>query len=220
MEAALFCTLRSASPPDQPPPTHYAGATNNSSKIGSLAKMFEQENGDGRPSSPSKTLNEVDMIQAISHLSFLAERLLDNAARLLTLPSLITFLTFLCRASCEQQVAHSKGTAGSKESVAGFHIRRFTSLLLAVCSKSQRPLLHLLRAWATVSQHLVEVSGTSIAHSINHLLKGVLIATEVVGVLREQRVIAAYALSLPITVPQYCVIPRHDFEFYADCLLQ
>ena len=160
LEASLFSTLRSATPPEKPVPCSYSGSAENSEtgRIGSLAKLLELEDSSVSSSSPLETLSEKSMVRAITHLSFLAERLLDNAVRLLSLPSLITFLNYLCRASVDQQSAISKYGGGcGKEVVAGLHIRRFTPLLLVTCSKSQRPLLHLLRVWATVSQHLGEV---------------------------------------------------------------
>ncbi|XP_065184145.1 brefeldin A-inhibited guanine nucleotide-exchange protein 3-like [Sycon ciliatum] len=155
LEASLFTIL---SPSDVNQQLRSA-QQNESGKSNSLANILRRDTGsssssnDNGPTSPAELLSESSMIQAISHLSALADRLFMNAAHLLPLPALITFLQYLSRASQEQLATRSKS---GKDPTAGLLLRRYTPLLLAVCGKSQRPLAHLLQAWNSVSQHLIE----------------------------------------------------------------
>jgi len=93
-------------------------------------------------------------------------RLYEDAAHKLNMSALVGFLTELCASSQRQLTSLSSSTIHSSN---GLHVE-YESLpqnallifrlgdIMSKCVRSDRPLLHIMRAWNVVSPHLIEVN--------------------------------------------------------------
>lgn len=114
----------------------------------------------------SRVLNPNDACRAIYALSTSVDRLFEHAANTLSSNAMVSMLESLAEAStvqleksstgaltCDAQaVIHGNGALSSN-----LHFCRMVDMLLRCTRDGKRPLLHLMRAWATFSKHFVKV---------------------------------------------------------------
>ena len=88
-------------------------------------------------------------------------RFYEDAANKLNMKSLVGFLTELCKCSQAQlakhrSMCHSILNPELSQPKNAMHLYRLGDVLLK-CLHGGRPLMHIMRAWAVVAPHLVEV---------------------------------------------------------------
>lgn len=94
----------------------------------------------------------------------LSFRLFDEAANNLNMTALMGFLSSLCEASKHQLVKLSRKMLETEDHpvehpvlpVNSLHLYRLQNVLMKVAN-SDRPLIHIIKAWSMVSAYLVEV---------------------------------------------------------------
>ena len=130
----------------------------------------DSENGSEHASSNGGLLTPADASRAIYALSAAVDRLFEHAANTLHLQGLLSFLHALVHASktqlfgtsVEKPAASSGGipsnTSGhSPPYSTTLHLYRLADVMLRSARNTSRPLLHLMRAWAVIAPHFVEV---------------------------------------------------------------
>ena len=129
------------------------------------------ENGSEHPASNGGLLTPADASRAIYALSAAVDRLFEHAANTLHLEGLLSFLEALVYASKTQlfgsvvdKNSNSPGggtPASSNGQTPSFsttlHLYRLADVILRSARNTSRPLLHLMRAWAVIAPHFVEV---------------------------------------------------------------
>ncbi|KAL3881297.1 hypothetical protein ACJMK2_027752 [Sinanodonta woodiana] len=131
-----------------------------------LIRQSRVESGWDRSISGGGVLNSTQASQAVCELSQAVDRLFEDAANNLNMKALLAFLVELCEASKQQLHKISKKIQEEEElpfaephlPVNSLHLFRLQHVLMKIVH-SDRPLIHLLRAWITVSLHLVEAAG-------------------------------------------------------------
>ncbi|KAK3577451.1 hypothetical protein CHS0354_032302 [Potamilus streckersoni] len=131
-----------------------------------LIRQSRVESGWDRSISGGGVLNSTQASQAVCELSQAVDRLFEDAANILNMQALLAFLVELCEASKQQLHKISKKIQEEEElpfaephlPVNSLHLYRLQHVLMKIVH-SDRPLIHLLRAWITVSLHLVEAAG-------------------------------------------------------------
>lgn len=129
------------------------------------------ENGSEHPASNGGLLTPADASRAIYALSAAVDRLFEHAANTLHLEGLLSFLEALVYASKTQLFgsvvdkssnlpgrgapASSNGQTPSFSTT--LHLYRLADVILRSARNTSRPLLHLMRAWAVIAPHFVEV---------------------------------------------------------------
>ena len=106
-------------------------------------------------------------------------RLYEDAAHKLNMKSLLNFLSELCRCSSLQLSSFNRKTSTPSNGASDYstlptnalHLYRLGDIM-SKCVGSDRPLLHIMRAWSVVSQHLVEVRTLFLWHMIESLVFG------------------------------------------------
>lgn len=137
---------------------------------GSGVVRQNSETGSEHSSSDSGLLPPADASRAIYALSAAVDRLFEHAANTLHLEGLLSFLEALVHASRTQlfgsavdKGANSPGGAPSNSQTPSYsttlHLYRLADVILRSARNTSRPLLHLMRAWAVISPHFVEVRG-------------------------------------------------------------
>lgn len=127
------------------------------------------ETGSEHAPSNSGLLTPADASRAIYALSAAVDRLFEHAANTLHLEGLLSFLEALVYASKTQLFGsvidkgtnspgggHGNGQTPSYSTT--LHLYRLADVILRSARNTSRPLLHLMRAWAVISPHFVEVS--------------------------------------------------------------
>ena len=134
--------------------------------------MIQQNSGGGLDNTPSNNglLTPADASRAIYALSAAVDRLFEHAANTLHLEGLLSFLEALVFASKSQLYGSVDKGTNSPGGVSGnnqspsysttLHLYRLADVILRSARNTSRPLLHLMRAWAVISPHFVEVSGS------------------------------------------------------------
>ena len=134
------------------------------SSDGSASDIVRQHH-DSTPDT-TQVLSSSDASRAIYALSTSVDRLFEHAANTLSSDAMVSMLDSLAEASTDQleksstnllsydhqTVTHSNGPLSSN-----LHFCRMVDMLLRCTRDGKRPLLHLMRAWATVSKHFVKV---------------------------------------------------------------
>ncbi|XP_060566710.1 brefeldin A-inhibited guanine nucleotide-exchange protein 3-like isoform X2 [Ruditapes philippinarum] len=124
------------------------------------------ESGWDRSISGGGMLNSVQASQALCGLSQQVDRLFEEAANNLNMTSLTAFLSSLCESS-KHQLHKITRTIMEEEEYPGehhnlpvnsLHLYRLQNVLMKVVH-SDRPLIHLIKAWSVVSSYLVESAG-------------------------------------------------------------
>lgn len=129
------------------------------------------ENGSDHAPSNGGLLTPADASRAIYALSAAVDRLFEHAANTLHLEGLLSFLEALVYASKTQlfgsvvdKSSNSPGggvPASSNGQTPSFsttlHLYRLADVILRSARNTNRPLLHLMRAWAVIAPHFVEV---------------------------------------------------------------
>ena len=129
------------------------------------------ENGSDHAPSNGGLLTPADASRAIYALSAAVDRLFEHAANTLHLEGLLSFLEALVYASKTQlfgtvvdRSSNSPGggvpasTNGQTPSFSTtLHLYRLADVILRSAHNTSRPLLHLMRAWAVIAPHFVEV---------------------------------------------------------------
>lgn len=119
----------------------------------------------------TRVLNPNDASRAIYALSTSVDRLFEHAANTLSSDAMVAMLESLAEASTDQlekssaapltydaqAVMHGNGPLSSN-----LHFCRMVDMLLRCTRDGKRPLLYLMRAWATVSNHFVKVRKLSV----------------------------------------------------------
>ena len=134
------------------------------------------EAGSEHAASNSGLLTPADASRAIYALSAAVDRLFEHAANTLHLEGLLSFLEALVYASKTQLFGSVEKGTNSPGGVSGnshtpsysttLHLYRLADVILRSARNTSRPLLHLMRAWAVISPHFVEVS-TSFCRGVN-----------------------------------------------------
>mgnify|MGYP000160938164 FL=1 len=104
--------------------------------------------------------------------SIMCSRLFEEAANNLNMEALMGFLSSLCEASKHQLVKMSRKLIETEEHlvehplmpVNSLHLYRLQNVLMKVAN-SERPLIHIIKAWSMVSSYLVEVGTIQITRS-------------------------------------------------------
>lgn len=134
--------------------------------------IIQQNSGGGLDNTPSNNglLTPADASRAIYALSAAVDRLFEHAANTLHLEGLLSFLEALVFASKSQLYGSVDKGTNSPGGVSGnnqspsysttLHLYRLADVILRSARNTSRPLLHLMRAWAVISPHFVEVSGS------------------------------------------------------------
>ena len=134
------------------------------SSDGSASDIVRQHH-DSTPDT-TQVLNPTDAARAIYALSTSVDRLFEHAANTLSSDAMVAMLESLAEASTNQLEKSSTGmltydpqgvTHGNGPLSSNLHFCRMVDMLLRCTRDGKRPLLHLTRAWATVSKHFVKV---------------------------------------------------------------
>lgn len=131
--------------------------------------------------SNSGLLTPGDASRAIYALSAAVDRLFEHAANTLHLEGLLSFLDALVHASRTQLFGavadkgpSSPGGFSGSSLIPSYsttlHLYRLADVILRSARNTNRPLLHLMRAWTVISPHFVEVLGTIYAFLVNKTL--------------------------------------------------
>lgn len=135
---------------------------------GSGVARQNSETGSEHAPSNSGLLTASDASRAIYALSAAVDRLFEHAANTLHLEGLLSFVEALVHASSTQLFGSlSERGTNSPGGISGnsqtpshsttLHLYRLADVILRSARNSSRPLLHLMRAWAVISPHFVEV---------------------------------------------------------------
>ena len=138
------------------------------------------ETGSEHESSNSGLLTPTDASRAIYALSAAVDRLFEHAANTLHLEGLLSFLEALVHASrtqlfgsvTERGTNSPGGVSRSSQSPSystTLHLYRLADVILRSARNTSRPLLHLMRAWAVISPHFVEVGVSKQGHEYNEI---------------------------------------------------
>lgn len=112
-------------------------------------------------------LNPADASRAVYALATSVDRLFEQAAKTLSSDAMVAMLESLAEASAEQlQKQYSRGLTYEPCVVAlcnatlpsNLHFCRMVDILLRCTRDGKRPLLHIMTAWATFSEHFVKVN--------------------------------------------------------------
>ena len=128
------------------------------------------EHGAEHTSANGGLLSIADASRAIYALSAAVDRLFEHAANTLNLEGLLSFLQGLVCASQAQlfprsaeyfanlpQTASADMAGQLPSNSATLHLYRVADVMLRSARNTNRPLLHLMKAWNIVSPHFVEV---------------------------------------------------------------
>ena len=146
---------------------------------GSDISRKSTENGTEQSSANGGLLSQADATRAVYALSAAADRLFEHAANSLALEGLLSFLRALVSASQAQLFPRTPeilstlspsapaDTTGQLPTYSGtMHLYRLTDVMMRSARNTNRPLLHLMKAWHIVAPHLVEVSENSCGVSL------------------------------------------------------
>jgi brefeldin A-inhibited guanine nucleotide-exchange protein 3 len=134
------------------------------SSDGSASDIIRQHH-DTTPDT-TQVLSSSDASRAIYALSTSVDRLFEHAANTLSSDAMVWMLESLAEASADQLDKSSAGvlsydhqavTHGNGQLSSNLHFCRMVDMLLRCTRDGKRPLLHLMRAWATISEHFVKV---------------------------------------------------------------
>ena len=134
------------------------------SSDGSASDIVRQQHD----STPDTTgvLSATDASRAIYALSTSVDRLFEQAANTLSSDAIVAMLGSLAEASADQLEKNPSGALtygprmvahGNAPLSSNLHFCRMVDMLLRCTRDGKRPLLHLMRAWATFSRHFVKV---------------------------------------------------------------
>ncbi|KAH3736125.1 hypothetical protein DPMN_042687 [Dreissena polymorpha] len=134
--------------------------------VATLIAQSSIESGWDRAKSGAGELNSVQASQALCGLSQQVDRVFEDAANNLNMRALSGFLSSLCEASKQQLQKLSRKLAELEEHptdtpitpLNSLHLYRLQSVLIKV-AHSNRPLIHIIKAWSVVSAYLVESAG-------------------------------------------------------------
>ena len=135
------------------------------SSDGSASDIVRQHHDE--TSDTTEVLNATDATRAIYALSTSVDRLFEQAANTLSSDAIVSMLESLAEASVEQLEKQYAGglscvprvlTLGNGPLPSNLHFCRMVDMLLRCTRDGKRPLLHLMRAWATFSDHFVKVN--------------------------------------------------------------
>ncbi|XP_053398071.1 brefeldin A-inhibited guanine nucleotide-exchange protein 3-like [Mercenaria mercenaria] len=134
--------------------------------VPALIRQSSIESGWDRSISGGGMLNSVQASQALCGLSQQVDRLFEEAANNLNMTSLTAFLASLCESSKHQlhkitkTILEEEDFPGEHHNlpVNSLHLYRLQNVLMKV-AHSDRPLIHLIKAWSVVSSYLVESAG-------------------------------------------------------------
>ncbi|XP_060081313.1 brefeldin A-inhibited guanine nucleotide-exchange protein 3-like [Ylistrum balloti] len=133
--------------------------------IPDLIRQSSKESGWDRSLTGGGVLNAAQASQALCCLSQEVDRLFEDAAQKLNLCAIVNFLSELCEAS-QHQLNMMVKLLDDEDSLSdshqlptnALHLYRLQEVLMKIVH-SDRPLIHLMRTWSTVSTHLVEAAG-------------------------------------------------------------
>ncbi|XP_021364639.1 brefeldin A-inhibited guanine nucleotide-exchange protein 3-like isoform X1 [Mizuhopecten yessoensis] len=133
--------------------------------IPDLIRQSSKESGWERSLTGGGVLNAAQASQALCCLSQEVDRLFEDAAQKLNFCAIVNFLSELCEAS-QYQLNKMVKLLDDNDSLSdshqlpmnALHLYRLQEVLMKIVH-SDRPLIHLMRTWSTVSTHLVEAAG-------------------------------------------------------------
>ncbi|XP_033740095.1 brefeldin A-inhibited guanine nucleotide-exchange protein 3-like isoform X2 [Pecten maximus] len=133
--------------------------------IPDLIRQSSKESGWDRSLTGGGVLNAAQASQALCCLSQEVDRLFEDAAQKLNLCAIVNFLSELCESS-QHQLNKMVKLLDDEDSLSdshqlptnALHLYRLQEVLMKIVH-SDRPLVHLMRTWSTVSTHLVEAAG-------------------------------------------------------------
>ncbi|XP_069142688.1 brefeldin A-inhibited guanine nucleotide-exchange protein 3-like isoform X2 [Argopecten irradians] len=133
--------------------------------IPDLIRQSSKESGWDRSMTGGGVLNAAQASQALCCLSQEVDRLFEDAAQKLNLCAIVNFLSELCESSQHQlnkmvklQDDEDSFSDSHQLPTNALHLYRLQEVLMKIVH-SDRPLIHLMRTWSTVSTHLVEAAG-------------------------------------------------------------
>ena len=135
---------------------------------------FSDVNSENKSSAYNGILAPEDASRAVYALSSAVDNLFETASNTLTLKALLEFLEALISASKEQLFGKSTDRRLSLDipgvppmppeppgpqliAMNTLHLYHICDVMLRSARNNNRPLLHLMKAWAIVSPHLIEV---------------------------------------------------------------